>query len=104
MYDPRQTFIDVTVAIGRDVTLLPGTILQGATAIGDGCEIGPDTRLVDTTVGDGARVEQTVARGATVGAGAVVGPYAHLAEGDAVADGAVTGAFYDGRATGGRGT
>jgi bifunctional UDP-N-acetylglucosamine pyrophosphorylase/glucosamine-1-phosphate N-acetyltransferase len=103
MFDPRQTFIDVTVRIGRDVTLLPGTILQGTTTIGDGCEIGPDTRLVDATVGDGARVEQTVARGATIGAGAVVGPYAHLVAGDHLADGAVTGAFYDGRATGGRG-
>ena len=47
MLDPRQTFIDVTVQLGRDVTLYPGTILQGNTVIGDGCEIGPDTRLVD---------------------------------------------------------
>ena len=45
MLDPRQTFIDVTVQLGRDVTLFPGTILQGQTTIGDGCEIGPDTRL-----------------------------------------------------------
>ena len=45
MLDPRQTFIDVTVELGRDVTLYPGTILQGNTVVGDGCEIGPDTRL-----------------------------------------------------------
>ena len=56
MLDPRQTFVDVTVQLGRDVTLYPGTILQGDTVIGDGCEIGPDTRLVDCTVGDGAVV------------------------------------------------
>ena len=31
MLDPRQTFIDVTVELGRDITLYPGTILQGAT-------------------------------------------------------------------------
>ena len=31
MLDPRQTFIDVTVQLGRDVTLYPGTILQGNT-------------------------------------------------------------------------
>ena len=29
MLDPRQTFIDVTVELGRDVTLYPGTILAG---------------------------------------------------------------------------
>ena len=50
MLDPRQTFIDVTVQLGRDVTLYPGTILQGNTVIGDGCEIGPDARLVDCVV------------------------------------------------------
>ena len=34
MLDPRQTFIDVTVKIGRDVTIFPGTMLQGATVVG----------------------------------------------------------------------
>ena len=31
MLDPRQTFIDVDVQLGRDVTLFPGTILEGRT-------------------------------------------------------------------------
>lgn len=94
MLDPRQTFVDVTVRLGRDVTLYPGTILQGATSIGDGCEIGPDTRLSDCTVGDGARVEHTVGDEAEVGPGAQVGPFAHLRAGSAVVAGLVTGAFY----------
>ena len=29
MLDPWETFIDVTVKIGRDVTIYPGTMLQG---------------------------------------------------------------------------
>ena len=41
-----------------DVTLFPGTILQGRTVVGAGAEIGPDTRLVDCIVGAGAVVEQ----------------------------------------------
>lgn len=94
MLDPRQTFVDVTVRLGRDVTLYPGTILQGATSVGDGCEIGPDTRLCDCTVGDGARVEHTVGNEAEVGPGAQVGPFAHLPAGSAVVAGLVTGAFY----------
>ena len=94
MLDPRQTFVDVTVHLGRDVTLYPGTILQGDTVIGDGCEIGPDTRLVDCRVGDDAIVEHTVGRDARSARGAHVGPYAFLPSGSAVAAGAVTGAFY----------
>lgn len=94
MLDPRQTFIDITVTIGRDVTLYPGTILQGDTVVGDGCEIGPDTRLVDCSVGRDAVVEHVVGHHASVGSGAHVGPYAHLPAGSAVAEDATTGAFY----------
>jgi bifunctional UDP-N-acetylglucosamine pyrophosphorylase/glucosamine-1-phosphate N-acetyltransferase len=94
MLDPRQTFIDVTVRLGRDVTLYPGTILQGNTVIGDGSEIGPDTRLEDCVVGRGCLIQHTVGIEAEVGDGARVGPYAHLPAGSAVAVEAVTGAFY----------
>jgi bifunctional UDP-N-acetylglucosamine pyrophosphorylase/glucosamine-1-phosphate N-acetyltransferase len=94
MLDPRQTFIDVTVRIGRDVTLYPGTMLQGSTVVGDECEVGPDTRLVDCSVGDGATVAHTVGIDSEVGPGAVVGPYAHLPAGSSVPEGATTGAFY----------
>jgi bifunctional UDP-N-acetylglucosamine pyrophosphorylase/glucosamine-1-phosphate N-acetyltransferase len=94
MLDPRQTFIDVTVQLGRDVTLYPGTILQGSTTVGDGCEIGPDSRLVDTTVGNGTVIENSVCRESTVGEGCHVGPFASLGPGAHVATGARTGAFY----------
>lgn len=94
MLDPRQTFLDVTVRLGRDVTLYPGTILQGDTVIGDGCDIGPDVRLTDCAVGDGCVIASTVGVDAEVGPGAEVGPFAHLPAGSAVASGATTGAFY----------
>ncbi|MEL6892217.1 MAG: NTP transferase domain-containing protein [Actinomycetota bacterium] len=94
MLDPRQTFIDVTVTIGRDVTLYPGTILQGSTAIGDGCEIGPDAQLTDCAIGAGAIVRQAVGDDAEVGTGSVVGPYAHLPAGSSVTADTVTGSFY----------
>jgi bifunctional UDP-N-acetylglucosamine pyrophosphorylase/glucosamine-1-phosphate N-acetyltransferase len=94
MFDPLQTFVDVTVELGRDVTLLPGSILQGATIVGDGCEIGPGTRLEDCTVGPDCHLEHVVARRATVGAGCAVGPYAVLGPGVELPPGMVTGPFY----------
>jgi bifunctional UDP-N-acetylglucosamine pyrophosphorylase/glucosamine-1-phosphate N-acetyltransferase len=94
MFDPRQTFVDVTVELGRDVTLLPGTILQGATVVGNGCEIGPGTRLVDCTVGDDCHLEQVVARRAVIGDDCRVGPYAVLEPGATLPPGTATGAFY----------
>ncbi|MFI5044756.1 MAG: bifunctional N-acetylglucosamine-1-phosphate uridyltransferase/glucosamine-1-phosphate acetyltransferase, partial [Acidimicrobiales bacterium] len=73
MLDPSSVFVDTTVTVGRDVTLFPGVILQGATSIGDGTEIGPNTRLVDCVVGLDCTIEQTTARTATIGDRAVVG-------------------------------
>jgi bifunctional UDP-N-acetylglucosamine pyrophosphorylase/glucosamine-1-phosphate N-acetyltransferase len=94
MVDPASTYLDTTVQLASDVTLFPGTILQGATVVGAGAEIGPHTRLVDCVVGAGAVVEQSNGRDAEIGAGAQVGPFAVLAPGASVADGAVTGPFY----------
>jgi bifunctional UDP-N-acetylglucosamine pyrophosphorylase/glucosamine-1-phosphate N-acetyltransferase len=94
MLDPRQTFIDVTVTLGRDVTLYPGTMLHGTTVIGDGCEIGPDTRLIDCEIGAECIIDHTVGRQAKVGDGAVVGPFAFLPPQSHVISGAATGAFY----------
>jgi bifunctional UDP-N-acetylglucosamine pyrophosphorylase/glucosamine-1-phosphate N-acetyltransferase len=94
MLDPRQTFLDVTVRLGRDVTIYPGTILQGDTVIGDRCDIGPDVRLTDCIVGDDCTVASTVGVDSEVGTGAQVGPFAHLPAGSAVTSGAATGAFY----------
>jgi len=96
MFDPRQTFIDVTVKIGRDVTLFPGTILQGLTTIGDECEIGPNSHIVDCVVEDGAVLDNTVAMQSHICANAVVGPFAHLRPGSYVNKGRITGSFYTG--------
>lgn len=99
MIDPASTFVDTTVVVGRDVTLFPGVMLQGQTVIGDGTEVGPNTRLVDCTVGAEAILEQTSARHASIGDDAVVGPYAHLAPGSVVEAGQVTGPFYNSAAS-----
>src|SRR4051812_30032189 len=96
MLDPERTYIDTTVELEADVSLYPGTILQGTTIIKRGSEIGPDARLVDCVVGENAVVEQTVARAAQVGDGARVGPFAFLAPGFRVAAGTVTGPFFSG--------
>ena len=94
MVDPDRTYIDATVRLAPDVTIFPGTLLQGATTVGEGAEVGPDTRLVDCTIGAGAVVEHTVGRQADVGERAIVGPFAVLEPGAHVPSGARTGPFY----------
>ncbi|CAL9469243.1 Bifunctional protein GlmU [Streptomyces sp. enrichment culture] len=79
--DPASTWVDVTVTFEQDVTVHPGTQLQGATHLAEGAEVGPNSRLLDTQVGAGARVDNTVSNQAVVGPNASVGPYAYLRPG-----------------------
>jgi bifunctional UDP-N-acetylglucosamine pyrophosphorylase/glucosamine-1-phosphate N-acetyltransferase len=83
--DPATTWVDVTVTFGQDAIVHPGTQLQGATHVAEGAEVGPNSRLVDTEVGPGARVDNTVSNGARIGARASVGPYAYLRPGTRLA-------------------
>ena len=94
MLDPANTYVDATVHLGEDVTLFPGTILQGQTRIGARSEIGPDSRLVDAVVGEDSVVRSTYAAEAEIGDGCVVGPFCHLPPGTAVPSGTTTGPFY----------
>ncbi|WP_407552445.1 bifunctional UDP-N-acetylglucosamine diphosphorylase/glucosamine-1-phosphate N-acetyltransferase GlmU [Streptomyces sp. Pv4-95] len=79
--DPATTWLDVTVGFEPDAVVHPGTQLLGTTVLGSGAEVGPNSRLTDTVVGEGAVASFTVAEGAEIGAGASVGPYAYLRPG-----------------------
>ena len=57
--DPATTWVHASVDLAEDVTLLPGTSLEGATSVAAGATIGPDTTLVDVEVGEGATVVRT---------------------------------------------
>lgn len=76
--DPRTTWVDGTVTIAPDVTLLPNTQLHGTTSVATGAVIGPDTTLTDVMVGARTTVVRTHGSGATLGEDATVGPYAYL--------------------------
>ncbi len=93
--DPATTWVDVDVELAQDVTLLPGTQLHGATLVGEGATIGPDTTLTDCEVGPGARVSRSEGSLSVVGPGAVVGPFSYLRPGTVLgADGKI-GAFVE---------
>ncbi|NUO46505.1 MAG: bifunctional UDP-N-acetylglucosamine diphosphorylase/glucosamine-1-phosphate N-acetyltransferase GlmU [Streptomyces sp.] len=79
--DPASTWVDVTVTFDQDAVVHPNTLLHGTTHIGSTSEVGPNSRLKDTHVGAGARVDNTVADGAHIGPDATVGPYAYLRPG-----------------------
>jgi bifunctional UDP-N-acetylglucosamine pyrophosphorylase/glucosamine-1-phosphate N-acetyltransferase len=93
MVDPDATYVDATVTIGRDTVILPGTHLRGQTSIGEGCSIGPNSLIEDSSVGDGCRVTMSVVEGAVMEQGSDVGPFGHLRRGAHLAPGAHVGNF-----------
>jgi bifunctional UDP-N-acetylglucosamine pyrophosphorylase/glucosamine-1-phosphate N-acetyltransferase len=95
MVDPAATYVDAGVELEPDVRLLPGTILEGRTVIGAGSVVGPDTRLVDTIVGEQVTIQSTVAREVEIGDGCTVGPFVSLRPGTRLAPGVHVGTFVE---------
>jgi bifunctional UDP-N-acetylglucosamine pyrophosphorylase/glucosamine-1-phosphate N-acetyltransferase len=93
--DPMTTWVDVTAEVAAEAVLHPGTQLLGATAVAAGAEVGPDTTLVDTEVGEGASVVRSHCRLAVVGPQASVGPFSYLRPGTRLARAAKVGAFVE---------
>ena len=91
--NPEITTIEPEVTIGQDTILQPNTFLRGRTVIGEDCVIGPDTTIVDTQVGNGAHLCQSVLESAVVEDDVTMGPFCHLRKGAHLAKGVHLGNF-----------
>jgi len=86
MPDPATVYLDSTVQVEPDTVLHPNTHLRGATAVGRGSEIGPNSMLEDSWIGENCRVVSSVLEGARVGNAVTIGPFAHLRPGAQIED------------------
>jgi bifunctional UDP-N-acetylglucosamine pyrophosphorylase/glucosamine-1-phosphate N-acetyltransferase len=93
--DPATTWVHASVDLAPDVTLLPGTSLQGATSVRSGAVIGPDTTLIDVEVDERATVTRTHGSLSMIGPGASVGPFAFLRPGTVLGAGGKIGTFVE---------
>ncbi len=93
--DPASTWVDVTVTFEADAVVQPNTQLLGATHVASFAEVGPHSRLTDTTVGEGAVASFTVADGVRIGPGASVGPYVYLRPGTELGPKAKAGTYVE---------
>jgi bifunctional UDP-N-acetylglucosamine pyrophosphorylase/glucosamine-1-phosphate N-acetyltransferase len=81
LVDPATTYVDVGVEVAEDVTLLPGVHLLGATRVGSGSRIGPNTVLRDVTIGERCIIDASTLEGSRLDDDVTVGPYCHLRPG-----------------------
>jgi bifunctional UDP-N-acetylglucosamine pyrophosphorylase/glucosamine-1-phosphate N-acetyltransferase len=85
--------VEAGVSIGQDTVLWPNTYLLGDTAIGQNCQIGPDTHLRNMRVGDGCKVFMSVAEEALLEDNVDMGPFARLRKGAHLMKGVHMGNF-----------
>ena len=77
--DPKTTWIEPSVELEPDSTIHPFTILQGASKVARGAQVGPHAVVVDSEVGPEA----------------LVGPFCYLRPGTVLEAGAKAGAFVE---------
>jgi bifunctional N-acetylglucosamine-1-phosphate-uridyltransferase/glucosamine-1-phosphate-acetyltransferase GlmU-like protein len=93
--DPASCYVDAGVSLGRDTVIHPFTFLTGDTVVGQGCQVGPFSRVHSSRLDDGCVVEQSVLTQARVRKKATVGPWTRLRPGSDVGEGAHTGNFVE---------
>ena len=93
--DPMTTWIDATVEIDTDVTIMPGSALHGKTKVASGALIGPRTTLTNVTIDRGAVVIESRVADSQIGAEASVGPFSFIRPGTQLASNSKVGAYVE---------
>ncbi len=89
------------VVIGRDVeieagtVIQPGTILKGNTKIGRRCDIGPNTVIENTVIGEGCRLNAVQAYNSVIEDNVKIGPFVHIRPDSHIKSGVKIGDFVE---------
>ncbi|WP_293674251.1 bifunctional UDP-N-acetylglucosamine diphosphorylase/glucosamine-1-phosphate N-acetyltransferase GlmU [uncultured Parolsenella sp.] len=89
--DPAQAWIGPDCTIGRDTIVWPQTHLIGTCHVGQNCQLGPNTRLTNTSAGNDCVIDETVAIDAVLENGVDCGPRAYLRPGTHMLDNSKAG-------------
>jgi bifunctional UDP-N-acetylglucosamine pyrophosphorylase/glucosamine-1-phosphate N-acetyltransferase len=92
---PETVYLAMDTQIGSDTILYPGVILEGQTRIGSNCVLGPNTHIIDATVGDECRIISSMLESSVVDRGVSVGPYSHLRPGTHLSEGVHIGNYVE---------
>lgn len=93
--DPKSTYISMDAMIGRDTIIYPGTTIEGKTEIGEDCVIGPNTRIIESTIGSGVKAQYSVITESKVSDNVNIGPFAYLRPNSSIGSGVKIGDFVE---------
>jgi len=93
--DPATTYIDKEAVIGSDTVIYPGTHIRGKTEIGSGCNVGPNSEIINSLLDDDVNVQQSVVTDSKVGKSTAIGPFAYIRPGSQIGSHVKIGDFVE---------
>jgi bifunctional UDP-N-acetylglucosamine pyrophosphorylase/glucosamine-1-phosphate N-acetyltransferase len=93
MQDPESVYIDAAVVLDEDTLLLPNTFITGSSRVGRDSEIGPNSVVHDSTIGEGCKITASVVESSRIEGGVSIGPFSHIRPGSYLQDGVHIGNF-----------
>lgn len=76
--DSDLAYIEDSVTIGKDTVIYPNTILEGDTSIGEGCVIGPNSKIVSSSIKDNVVVNSSEVLESCIDSNTKVGPFSYI--------------------------
>lgn len=77
---PEQTMVGPYAVLGADTVIKPGSMIIGKSIVGNGNSIGPNTTIIEGTIGNNNTIEQSKIIHSKLGDGNHVGPFSHIRE------------------------
>lgn len=93
--NPDIVRVSDTAKIGCGTVIYPNTILEGSIEIGNNCVIGPNTRIVNCSIGNNTEIQYSVLYDSTVGSNTSVGPFAYIRPNSKIGDNIKVGDFVE---------
>jgi len=90
-----DTYIDLDIKIGRDTVIYPGVMISKEAVIGEDCIIGQNSRISNSTIGNGVEIQSSTIIDSAVGNESTVGPYAYLRPGSEIGRNVKIGDFVE---------
>ena len=76
--NPKTTYIDEEAEIGQGTVIYPNTTILGKVKIGKNCEIGPNSVIQDSEIGDSCIIFFSVVKNSEISDKVDIGPFSHL--------------------------
>lgn len=84
-----------SVTIGHGTRIQPGTQLRGKTVIGDNCDIGPNSLISDSTIGNDCVINATQVYQSVFDNNVKIGPFCHIRPNSHLCEGVKIGDFVE---------